>query len=233
MKLAMRLPEKSQGHANDVDPRDTETTEVIDLASRTSYPAVANRGGNRDALGLAAGVGFVALLGAATLWGLNASRMDDAAPAAAPAPAPVASPVPDAALVPVPGAETAVVAPQPDPAPAAVLAAAPQPYAGPVANPYNSPTLVFDGGTAPANAANLATAAMAAAAVAPEGAVVPGAGGAGQFAARIGGVGGGTAMATQTINVATTVTRGTMIPAILETAINTDVPGYVRAVVSQ
>ena len=53
MKLAMRLPEKSQGHANDVDPRDTETTEVIDLASRTSYPAVANRGGNRDALGLA------------------------------------------------------------------------------------------------------------------------------------------------------------------------------------
>jgi type IV secretion system protein VirB10 len=29
------------------------------------------------------------------------------------------------------------------------------------------------------------------------------------------------------------VTEGTLIPAILETAINTDVPGYVRAVVSQ
>ena len=34
-------------------------------------------------------------------------------------------------------------------------------------------------------------------------------------------------------NPATTVTEGTMIPAVLETAINTDVPGYVRAVVSQ
>jgi len=34
-------------------------------------------------------------------------------------------------------------------------------------------------------------------------------------------------------NPTTTVTKGTMIPAILETAINTDVPGYVRAVVSQ
>ncbi len=31
----------------------------------------------------------------------------------------------------------------------------------------------------------------------------------------------------------TTVTQGTLIPAVLETAINTDVPGYVRAVVSQ
>ena len=35
------------------------------------------------------------------------------------------------------------------------------------------------------------------------------------------------------VNPATTVTEGTMIPAVLETAINTDVPGYVRAVVSQ
>ena len=35
------------------------------------------------------------------------------------------------------------------------------------------------------------------------------------------------------IDPKTTVTQGTMIPAILETAINTDVPGYVRAIVSQ
>jgi type IV secretion system protein VirB10 len=35
------------------------------------------------------------------------------------------------------------------------------------------------------------------------------------------------------VNPSTTVTQGTLIPAILETAINTDVPGYVRAVVSQ
>ena len=34
-------------------------------------------------------------------------------------------------------------------------------------------------------------------------------------------------------NPTTTVTQGTLIPAILETAIDTNVPGYVRAVVSQ
>ncbi|MGB3167272.1 MAG: TrbI/VirB10 family protein, partial [Alteraurantiacibacter sp.] len=42
-----------------------------------------------------------------------------------------------------------------------------------------------------------------------------------------------TATARRDFDPATTVTQGTMIPAILETAINTDVPGYVRAVVSQ
>jgi hypothetical protein len=43
MKLAMRLPEKGQRAVNDSDPRDQETTEVIDLASRTaSLPASAS-----------------------------------------------------------------------------------------------------------------------------------------------------------------------------------------------
>jgi type IV secretion system protein VirB10 len=35
------------------------------------------------------------------------------------------------------------------------------------------------------------------------------------------------------VEPASTVVQGTLIPAVLETAINTDVPGYVRAVVSQ
>ncbi|WAT17543.1 type VI secretion protein [Aurantiacibacter sp. MUD11] len=236
MKLAMRLPEKNAGHANDADPRDQASTEVIDLASRTSYPAVANRGGGRDALGLAAGVAFVALLGAATLWGLNASRTDDSAAETAavttpppPAPANVAGSPTDG----LPSAN-AGVAPQADPAPAPVLARVPEGNAaiGPASNPYSSPTLVFDGGVAPAQAAANAAAAEAAAA-APSGSVIPGGGPAGEFAARIGGVGGGPAIAIQDVNPATTVTQGTMIPAILETAINTDVPGYVRAVVSQ
>jgi type IV secretion system protein VirB10 len=58
-------------------------------------------------------------------------------------------------------------------------------------------------------------------------------GAASAFASRIGGVGGTPAQARPMVNPATTVTEGTIIPAILETAINTDVPGYVRAVVSQ
>ncbi|KLE34659.1 TrbI/VirB10 family protein [Aurantiacibacter luteus] len=244
MKLAMRLPEKTVAHANDVDPRETETTEIIDLASRTSYPAVANRNRRSDAVGLMAGIAFVALLGTATLWGLNASKVDnEQAAAAAAAPAPT-TPAQDAALAaaaqPV---EVAVVdpgqgyVPQADPAPAAVFAAQPVTYGETVtsaaANPYSSPTLVFDGSTAPASAAALAAAATAATEGAQGNAVVPGAGAAGDFASRIGGVGGGTAVARQDINPATTVTQGTMIPAILETAINTDVPGFVRAVVSQ
>jgi len=58
-------------------------------------------------------------------------------------------------------------------------------------------------------------------------------GSAGDFASRVGGVGGGTATAAATFDPATTVTQGTLIPAVLETAIDTDVPGFVRAVVSQ
>lgn len=238
MKLAMRLPEKTAGHANDADPRDGETTEVIDLASRTSYPAVANRKGSKDALGLLAGVGFVALLGAATLWGLNASRTEGEQSAgvepatAAPPPAPA-----DLAASPTDGlpSANAGVMPAGDPAPAPVLARVPDgnTAVGPATNPYASPTLVYDGGVAPSTAAANAAAAEAAAAGAPSGSVVPGSGAANEFAARIGGVGGGPALATQDVNPATTVTQGTMIPAILETAINTDVPGFVRAVVSQ
>jgi len=237
MKLAMRLPEKNSGIANDADPRDDETTEVIDLASRTSYPAVANRKGKSDALGLAAGIGFVALLGAATLWGLNASKVSEGEDAGDTAQAAL----PPASVVPVGAqpADTEAVAnangvvPQADPAPAPVLARVPGAASAPRANPYASPALVFDGSVAPASAAANAAAAEAAAATTPQGAVVPGAGPAGDFAARIGGVGGGTAVARQDVDPATTVTQGTMIPAILETAINTDVPGFVRAVVSQ
>ncbi len=236
MKLAMRLPEKHSAAANDRDPREDATTEVIDLASRTSYPAVANRKGHSDALGLAAGIGFVTLLGAATWWGLNASRNpaeDQASDAQAavvpPAQSAVATPLPDIATLPSanagavqPVAQAGMVGP--------VLSQSPYAEYQPAMNPYASPTLVFDAGSAP-SAAMLAAAGIPAAMVSEGGA--PGAGSAGDFAARIGGVGGGTATARADVNPATTVAQGTMIPAVLETAIDTDVPGYVRAVVSQ
>ncbi|RPF72692.1 TrbI/VirB10 family protein [Aurantiacibacter spongiae] len=243
----MRLPETTrQAAANDADPRDSESTEIIDLASRTSYPAVANRKGRSDALGLAAGVGFVALLGAATLWGLNASRMkEETAPgdgavqtASVDHSAQTQAGYAPTLIDDLPGADEGTAGgygPVADPAPSPVLAREPggQPGYNPTANPYSSPTLVFDGGTAPTSAANAAAAAEQAMATTPEGSVVPGGGAAGEFAARVGGVGGGPAIARRDVNPATTVTQGTMIPAILETAINTDVPGFVRAVVSQ
>ena len=80
MKLAMRLPEKGRQGSPASDPREEMGAEIIDLASRTAYPVVAQRKGKSDALALAGGIGFVAVLGAATLWGLNASRLSEAAP---------------------------------------------------------------------------------------------------------------------------------------------------------
>jgi type IV secretion system protein VirB10 len=108
-----------------------------------------------------------------------------------------------------------------------VLAAAPQvaPLPGPASNPYASPTVVFDSSALPVPMAATSPAL---------GAPAPAQAGPGgdEFAARLGGVGGGPATAAATIDPATTVTQGTLIPAVLETAIDTDVPGFVRAVVS-
>ncbi|HWK41305.1 MAG TPA: TrbI/VirB10 family protein [Croceibacterium sp.] len=229
MKLAMRLPEKPREEIDDTDPRDEATAEVIDLASRTAYPVVAQRKGKSDGLALAAGVGFVALLGAATLWGLNASRTgqpQQTAPVPAPVPAATApalveatAPAPDQGITPIPAAA------MPAPAPAPGI----QPVFAAQANPYASPTLIHDAYATPAAAPAGAPAVDAAAAQA----VGPGGSSAGDFASRIGGVGGGPATAANNFDPKTTITQGTMIPAVLETAINTDVPGFVRAVVSQ
>ncbi|OYW46155.1 MAG: type VI secretion protein [Sphingomonadales bacterium 32-68-7] len=228
----MRLPEKGRSSGNlahnDSDPREEASAEVIDLASRMAYPAVAGRKGRSDVIGLAAGIGFVALLGAATLWGLNASRMEDGTPAPA-APVPAA---PNGAFVPAPPAVAVANAPAPvaDPAPTPVLAAPPQVGMMPATNPYATPTMVFDASSLPAPVAE-----AVAAAVAPGSAMAtaPGGGSANEFASRVGGVGGAPAVARIDVDPKTTVTQGTMIPAVLETAINTDVPGYVRALVTQ
>jgi len=230
----MRLPEKpgASGAANDSDPRDTLDSDVTDLASRTAYPAVAGKAGKSDALGLVAGIAIVAGLGAVTLWSMNAARVappegvgsaDVAAQAEVPAVVPAEAPQQATAAAPVVPAQRA------DPAPAPVLAR--DPGRAPVvsANPYSAPAMVFD---ASGRAVGPAIAAV------PETASATGSGGttgnsANDFASRVGGVGGGPAQATAMTNPGTTVTQGTLIPAILETAIDTDVPGFVRAVVSQ
>lgn len=234
MRLATRLPEKggASGPANDSDPREQLDSDVTDLASRTAYPAVAAKNGKSDAIGMVAGIAVVAALGAVTLWSMNAARVappegvgnpnvqpQQAAPPAAEAQAPEAA------------APAPVAAPQPDPAPAPVLANNPGVMPGPaVLNPNGAPAMVFDQSARPSAGPDVAPAPGTASALG--GGTAAGTA-AGNFAASIGGVGGGTASATRTLNPATTVTQGTLIPAILETAIDTDVPGYVRAVVSQ
>jgi type IV secretion system protein VirB10 len=219
MRQTARLPERNP--ANDRDPREGQGAEIIDLATRNVLPAVTQRKPRSDGLGLAAGVGIVAILGAVTLWSMDTARTaqngGQQAPVAAPAPpVELAPPVPAQAITPAPGA---IPAPSPQP----VLAAPPQPGAvtAPAANPHSSPTVVFDASALPAPA------------IGPVGPAAPGTGNSNEdFASRLGGVGGGAATAVAMVNPKTTVTQGTLIPAVLETAIDTDVPGYVRAIVS-
>ena len=225
-----------QDPANDVDPREGESAEVIDLASRTAYayPAVTQRRGKSDALGMVAGIAIVAGLGLVTLWSMSSARMEPAqgvgtAQATDPAQGLVAAPAAPANLTVVPADQGGYVAPQTmvDPGPAPVYAQAPMTDGAPQANSLASPTMVFDG-SAPFVEGEPGIGAPV------EGAPAGEAGrSAGDFASRIGGVGGGTARATPMTDPATTVTQGTLIPAILETAIDTNVPGFVRAVVSQ
>ncbi|AWW75492.1 type VI secretion protein [Erythrobacter sp. KY5] len=234
MRLAMRLPPKKgeNGNTEAGDPRDGESAEVIDLASRNGYSAVAERKTKTEGLGLAAGVAIVGLLGATTFWAMTAAELPEAEATggvgAQPAQA-AAVPATQPAVAPVP----APVVARPDPAPAPILANPPAVAIGPGTNPFASPTMIYD---ASRNALNAQAAGTAPGAVAATG---PGAGDSGAigsaaaFASAVGGVGGAPAQARPMVNPATTVTEGTMIPAVLETAINTDVPGYVRAVVSQ
>ncbi len=234
MRLAMRLPPR-KGEKNrfaDSDPRENESAEIIDLASRNGFPAVVDRKGKSDGLGLAAGVAIVGLLGATTFWAMQSARIAEPQPignASVSAPQPAAAPAPIGEPVAAPQEAYG----QSDPGIVPVLAHNPAASIGPAANPYASPTVIFDASTGAQGNRLVEAPAPVTGAVAP-GVGDSGAGGdAAAFASRIGGVGGGTAQAQAMTNPSTTVTQGTLIPAILETAINTNVPGYVRAVVSQ
>lgn len=231
MRLAMRLPPKKGDNSTaGSDPREQESAEIIDLASRAAFPAVTDRKAKGDGLGLAAGVALIGAIGAVTFWAMESARLPEPQGVGNPQVAPPMAAAPAAAPVPVTGAVTAPVVPQADPAPAPVLANQPGQYAAPATNPYASPQLVYDASSA--RSSRLAEAPIGAP-TANAGSAAVGSGGAAEFASRVGGVGGAPAQARAMVNPSTTVTEGTLIPAILETAINTDVPGFVRAVVSQ
>jgi type IV secretion system protein VirB10 len=116
-----------------------------------------------------------------------------------------------------------------------VLNPAPQPV--PVLAPSferdRSPTLVLDNGSAPA-AGSVTPATVAAATLAPAPRTAPsGLSETEAFGFRVGETAAGTTDARRMENPSLTVSQGTLIPAVLETAIDSDLPGYVRAVVSQ
>jgi type IV secretion system protein VirB10 len=129
---------------------------------------------------------------------------------APPAPLPVvAAPLPAPAPAPSPPPPQIVYVPQPAPAPAAPEAPpAPQRAA-------NAPALVFDGGAG--QGADAPATATAEAATAPAGTAIAGT----------------RTRAGQLANRATTVAQGTLIPAVLETALDSTRPGLARAIVSR
>ncbi|OYQ31681.1 hypothetical protein CHU95_21330 [Niveispirillum lacus] len=205
------------------DPRLSMSAGALVLAGRTHYPTVADRRG-AGTLGLAAGLACVLALGGLTFWGLNQARQPVAEPAPLPAP-PVPPPAPLAAL-PVPPPALAPVAVTPLPQPARVPD--PQRLAAPV--------MVFDM-SVPAPATSPMAAPTTASAPPGPVAAVPAAPGAlsdnEAFALRVGNGGVDTASAVHAIAPSTTVAQGAFISAVLETAIDSDLPGHVRAVVSQ
>ena len=216
MRLNARLRPRLDS-AETRDPREGGA-EVIDLATRNVLPTVTQRK-RADGLGLVAGIAIVAALGGLTLWTMDAAR-NGPAPAVKPGGA-VTVPVPaPAAPAPVAAAPAAV---PPAPAPQPVLAAPPQGAiaTAPAANPHASPTVVFDASGAPVSLIPAAPGAAAGSGNSND-----------DFATRLGTTGGGKAVADAAFDPKTTVTQGTLIPAVLETAIDTDVPGFVRAVVS-
>ena len=232
MSLAQLKPPRLRP-ANDTDPREEMPPEVIDLASRNAFPAVTQHRPRSDRGTVVAGIAVVAFLGGVTFWSLDLSReapkngeRSGEAPALSTAPVastmPAAQSQPSAAPVVPPQAVTTV---GPNSGSQFVLSAPPRTATAQSEGRWNSPTVVFDAISLPQTTLADDRKPTAAASSAGDGD--------GDFASRIGGVGGGTATAVAMVDPQTTVTQGTLIPAILETAIDTDVPGFVRAMVSR
>lgn len=197
------------------DPRSGLAPEELTLASCTAAPQVGRPAGGLD-LGLAAGVLGALALGGVTLFAMSGppKARAEVAPAAA-------TPLKAAKV------STAVVA-----APA-LAPAQPMQLAANMIDPNQSranPLIVDNtGGGAPVPP-NAAGATPGAPPTAPQASQLLSADE--QFSARIGG-NSGTAEAQALADPTHTVMQGALIPAVLETALNSDLPGYARAIVSR
>ena len=218
------------------DPRLDLTDQALVAASQNAFPIVATQNKRRDGVGLAAGGAIALVLGAATFMSLSSGRH---ATVPATTTASAQSENPGLALAPTVPGKPVALPPAGMPVPAQPgTAPMPMPVPGmahgnglavpPGMAPGSSPVLVFDGSGPPGGTAtagpNMArdsdgAPTMLAGAAAGAGLAFNG--------------DNNSARSTKLANPATTVVQGTLIPAVLETAIDTDVPGYVRAVVSQ
>lgn len=236
----VRAPLGIRGQLVPYDPRaDMDESALID-ASRVAYPAVAVGNSRKDSTALVAGGAVALLLGAATFLGLSSGRDARRQPAAAP-PANTAPALSAASPAPTPN-RLGVVDPSQAPSGGSLVFRSPpqgSPQIMPIgplpagtnslAERLRSPTLLFDD-SGPI-VSSPATGATAAGPAEPQRVAIRAGGD--DFAARADASASDTAVARRMVDPASTVSQGTLIPAVLETAINSDLPGYVRAVVSQ
>lgn len=222
---------------NDIDPRGRLDAGALVDASRNAYPIVAATRPRRDSFSLAAGTGVAVLLGMLTFWTMSGHR----SPAPVPAPAAAAN----RPLSFAPPASSNAMVPAPPPGsfmlPHTQSWAQVQPMPGTRSlDPARDPMIVFD--TSGPQAVETASPASVAAtpvglAAAAEGSTAGNGSNARNeddgFFSRIEGRNAQVATARQLSSPASTVTQGTLIAAVLETSINTDLPGYVRALVSR
>jgi type IV secretion system protein VirB10 len=220
----MRLARNNEITAGkDFDPREQESAQVIDLATRRVLPQVADRRPRSDMATLLAGVVMTCALGAVTFWSMSSSRSPQLQqPGVIRNELPPVAPVGMVPMRPgqMPLAPQAMPMPAPAPGTAVMPAPAAQAAVQPGANPASAPTLIYDSAALPGTTAPGLVAAG------------PAAAGGDDFASKLGAGGSGAAKAQVSIDPKTTIAQGTLIPAVLETAINTDLPGYARAVVS-
>jgi type IV secretion system protein VirB10 len=205
----------------DIDPRTRLDEGALIEASHNGFPIVAARQARKDSAGLIAGGGIALLLGGLTFWSMSGHRAAPPVPAAMPAPS---SPV---LVAPWPGAP----APMPR---SLMMPSVPSVAPPPAVEQKPAPVMVFDNSAMPAAQASATPGAANGTGFTPSKSTPSVSGNENdQFAMRIGDGSAEVATAQQLSNPATTVTQGTLIPAVLETAIDTDLPGYVRAVVSR
>jgi type IV secretion system protein VirB10 len=189
------------------DPRATLSPDDLFIASLRAAPKVARPPRRGDGLGLAAGVIGALALGAFTLLTLSHQR------AAAPQPVVATEAPPQAAVEPI--------AP---PAAAADEDMTADADAEPEAAESNAAPMVVD------NSVGMATN------VAPHEAAestAPSENRGEAFALRAGQQGAASARAEPLSDPSHTVMQGAIIPAVLETALNSDLPGFTRAIVSR
>jgi type IV secretion system protein VirB10 len=207
------------------DPRSTMDRNALVLAGHNGFPVVAAHRHTQDRLGTLFGFVIALVLGIGTFWMLSENREQpqQSAPAV---------PEPEAVLVQpvIPLSPAQPVAKLDLPVPVGVAHDRERIY-----DRARSPVLVLDTLAMPqapaaTPAATLSTTPAADAPTQPADGTLSSDE---AFAQRVGKSGANTTPAMATFNPATTVAQGTMMAAILETAIDTDLPGYVRAMVTE